>query len=645
MKPSHLLRSFLLAASSSLLAVSSASAQSGTWNVDANGTWGTNTNWLSNTIADGSGNTANFTNNITDDRTVSLDGDRTLTNLVFSDSNTATAGSWILNNNGNSANNLILAGTTPTITVNALGTDKTATISAIIQGTVGMSKSGAGTLILTSDNTYTGNTTVSQGTLKITSGGSSYANAYNGSAVVTVQSGAVLELDEWNYSTSAGLGQLAKEAARIVINGGTIRMNGNTTYGRGVTVGTSGATFEAAAGANWTQGGAFDFTANSYGTNAPLTFTGAGNGRFEKIFSGGGTLTKSGAGTWTLTGANTYTGATAINGGTLSAVNIVVSSGNSNLGNATSSVTLGSAGAQGTLSYTGSSASYTRGFTIGGAGGGRLDVTNSGQTLTVGTGAVTGSGLFTVGGAGNTTITSSLTHTGGLTKEGAGTLTISGTGHTYTGATNVNAGTLVVNASISTSDVTVSGTGSTLKGSGTIGGSVSIGSQGILASGTSIESLATGALSFTTGSNFQYELDKDALPGVAGDLTAVTGGLSLAGVVTLSFLETGSGSWELGNPLGNHFGITPADKLTLISYTGAWNGGLFTYLGNEVLDDSPIVIGGQQWWFNYNDIDAGTNFTGDLGSATSFVTITVPEPGAALIGSLGLLALLRRRRA
>jgi hypothetical protein len=68
------------------------------------------------------------------------------------------------------------------------------------------------------------------------------------------------------------------------------------------------------------------------------------------------------------------------------------------------------------------------------------------------------------------------------------------------------------------------------------------------------------------------------------------------------------------------------------------------FLGNTVLDNSAIMLNGQQWWFNYNDTDPGTNFTGDLGVATSFVTLTVPELRAAMLGGLGLLALLRRRR-
>jgi hypothetical protein len=49
--------------------------------------------------------------------------------------------------------------------------------------------------------------------------------------------------------------------------------------------------------------------------------------------------------------------------------------------------------------------------------------------------------------------------------------------------------------------------------------------------------------------------------------------------------------------------------------------------------------------FNYNDTAAGTNYTGDL-TGSSYVTMTaIPEPNvAALVGGLGMLALLRRRR-
>jgi hypothetical protein len=97
--------------------------------------------------------------------------------------------------------------------------------------------------------------------------------------------------------------------------------------------------------------------------------------------------------------------------------------------------------------------------------------------------------------------------------------------------------------------------------------------------------------------------------------------------------ELGSGSWSAG------------EKLTLISYSGAWNGGLFSYNSSALADDSTINFSSMEWLFNYNDTAAGTNYTGDL-TGTSYVTMTaIPEPNvAALLGGLGTLLLLRRRR-
>jgi hypothetical protein len=190
-----------------------------------------------------------------------------------------------------------------------------------------------------------------------------------------------------------------------------------------------------------------------------------------------------------------------------------------------------------------------------------------------------------------------------------------------------------VNGSLANTSTTI-GSGATLQGSGSIGGSVTVQSGGIIAAGNSIESLATGGLTLQTGSTFAYEMNNDAAAGVAGDLTAVTGNLTLdlSNLSILTLGELGTGSWTIG------------EKLTLISYSGAWNGGLFNY-GGTLADDSTITFSGMDWLFNYNDISAGTNYTGDL-TGSGFVTMTaIPEPNVAvLLGGLGTLVLLRRRR-
>ena len=234
------------------------------------------------------------------------------------------------------------------------------------------------------------------------------------------------------------------------------------------------------------------------------------------------------------------------------------------------------------------------------------------------------------------TLASALVNSGGTTnliKNGSGTNTLSAAS-TYSGITTVNAGVLAVNGTLAnTSTVTVANT-ATLRGNGSIGGSVTVQSGGTIAAGNSIESLTTGALGLNGGSTFAYEMNNDAAPLLAGDLIAVTGNLTfdLTTAASLTLAELGTGSWTVG------------DKLTLISYSGLWNGGLLDY-GSPLLDGSTFSYSGMQWLFNYDDTSAGSNYTGDL-TGSSFVTMTaVPEPNvAALIGGFGILALLRRRR-
>lgn len=242
------------------------------------------------------------------------------------------------------------------------------------------------------------------------------------------------------------------------------------------------------------------------------------------------------------------------------------------------------------------------------------------STVTLaGGGAATSATLGSITMAANTS--------GGMNFVGTGVTTLTASSN-YSGPTTVGAGsTLAVNGNITTSITSVSGT---LIGSGSVANLTILGG-GTLAPGNSIESLAAGTVGFSTGSTFAYEFDSASLN---GDLLASSGTLDIAPGTLLSLTQLASGTVPLGA------------KLSLISYGGGWTPTeLFTYLGNPLADDSTFVLGSNTWLFNYNDVSGGSNFAPDQSGATSFITMTaVPEPTTLGLGSIGLLALLRRRR-
>jgi autotransporter-associated beta strand protein len=330
---------------------------SATWTNTSGGEWNTDTNWLDNLIAFGSGNTAIFnTLNITADTTVNLDAPQTIGNLIFGDTDTASAAGWTLTNNSDPANILTLSGTTPTITVNPLGETKAATISTSIAGSSGLAKSGTGPLTLTAPINFTGPIIVNSGTLQIN--GQSY---FNIGRPTTVASGAILELKDSNNDL------VTLMPLSTVTGAGTFKLSGNSTINQSLN-GISGTrlTISLESGGlidlqdtsrltnggwqelNWTNNLAdmniagdatFDLWDGQSVTIDALT----GSGRVEKnhpgnsptsltvgIDDGSGTfsgtianaqnqiaLIKTGSGTQTLAGTNTYTGNTTVENGTL----------------------------------------------------------------------------------------------------------------------------------------------------------------------------------------------------------------------------------------------------------------------------------------------------------------------------------------
>ena len=316
------------------------------------------------------------------------------------------------------------------------GTGVTRTYSAAIANganNMTLTKSGAGTQILSGTNTYTGVTTVSAGTLAITK---QAALPSNTAATLNVKSGATLALNV----DSAGTAGFTSTNLNTLL--GNISVASSTTEGlqSGAILGLDTGT---ATGATFTQG------------NVITNSSGASGGAIS--------LTKLGAGTLVLDKANTFSGTTTVSAGTLSLTNalalrnsaLVTTTGTSTMG-AFSALTLGGLSGSRDLGsadvlfgYTGNVSALTLNPATG------VSVTYSG-VISNGTGAMS------------------------LTKIGAGTQTLSGA-NTYTGATIVNAGTLTL------------GAGGSLSASSALQMSGGTFSYGNTAGGQTVAGLAVGA--------------------------------------------------------------------------------------------------------------------------------------------------------
>lgn len=220
----------------------SAMGQTFTWTNLLGGSWGTGTNW--NTAPTfGSGVTLNFsTLNITANATTTLDGNRTAGSLSFADATTASH-DWIVNTGTPTSGTLTLAATgTPSIGV----TNRTATISAVVAGTQGFTKTGAGTLLLNNAaNTVTGTITISGGLLSIRDGTTNTPAVFNNltSKAITVQNAATLDLPRLHATTATTTTWTLPPVT--LESGSTLRfrhLTGSNTNNMAANIATSGAT-------------------------------------------------------------------------------------------------------------------------------------------------------------------------------------------------------------------------------------------------------------------------------------------------------------------------------------------------------------------------------------------------------------------
>ena len=455
-----------------------------------------------------------------------------------------------------------------------------------ISGSGGFAQVGTGITIFTAAQGYTGNTTVSDGTLQLGAGGSLASQA------TLAVSGGTFDLGTDNQATGA-----------LTLTGGLIEDGTLTSASFGVQAGTVSA-----------------------------------------VLGGGGVLTKTGSGTVTLSGANTYNGGTTISAGTLQ----LGSGGNSGslTGNVTDNATLADDRSDTltwltTISGSGAFAQIGAGITVfdvaesysGGTtvSNGTLRLGASGSLASAGALAVS-AGTFDLGTDNQTT--GALTLTGGLiedgtlssasfgvqagtvsamlggggalTKTGSGTATLSGA-NSYTGGTTIGAGMLQIS------------------GGGTLGGSA-----GTLAvSGGTLDLGATpqtsGVLTLTGGAIQDGTLDSVAFGVQAGTVSAVLGG---GGVLT----KTGSGTVTLSGA-NTYSGGTTITAGTLQLGSGSNSGSL---TGN-ITDNATLVVDRSDTYAFAGSI-SGSGVFDQLGSGTTIFTASNNYGGGTAI-SAGILQL------
>ena len=171
------------------------------------------------------------------------------------------------------------------------------TLTGDIHGVGALTKAGAGKLTLTANNSYTGGTTISAGTLVLSENGALGTGAVvNNAALVFAH-----DSDQTFNNAVSGTGAVTKTGA------GTLSLTNANSYTGGTTI-SAGTLVLSENGALGT---------GAVVNNAALVFAHDSDQTFNNAVSGTGAVTKTGSGTLSLTNANSYEGGTTISAGTL----------------------------------------------------------------------------------------------------------------------------------------------------------------------------------------------------------------------------------------------------------------------------------------------------------------------------------------
>jgi fibronectin-binding autotransporter adhesin len=508
----------------------------------------------------------------------------------------ATTGNITINGNGAT---LDLGGTTQTISgvialnrgtlkngkiINNSGnyTTNTAdgiTVSAVLDGTAGYTKTGASFVTLSGDNTYSGGTLLTAGTIRLghVNGLGTGTLTFNGGTLglssnlgtIGTAMGANTDIaykfDTLSFSTtvSADLGangtnELTKAST------GTLTLSGNNTYTGGTRINAGSLSLGSAnavgsTGAISFGGGTLQFTSSNttdysarFSTAASQAFRVDTNGQSVTLGTGlsstGGSLVKIGAGTLTLSGSNTYDSGTSVSVGTL-----LLSGGNDRL-STTGNISFGTGADTDGINLGGNTQNTSGNVTLGRG------------TLSNGTINLTGAGAYSLTAKANVSANLQGTATTAMTvNNGSNTATLSGNNTFGGGVTITGTATSV----LSIGSATALGTGTLTFDGGTLG---STGSLGTVTISNAITATISNAYRFNPGSGTTLE--------ITSDLAGASNGVSKS--------EAGS---VIFNGNKSYGGITTISRGTL-SVTSLANGESPSSIGNSTNAAANLLIGG-----------------------------------------------------
>ncbi|MBN8458761.1 MAG: autotransporter-associated beta strand repeat-containing protein [Verrucomicrobia bacterium] len=483
------------------------------------------------------------------------------------------------------------------------GTNNLELGGAITRNSVGLYKYGSGTLTLSGTGSGgTGDLECWAGALNVTG---SWGTALSAGKITARGTGGVINWSGNGFAGSLyGLGAEG-DGGQVNITGGSLSIS---STGSAIFLGSTPATgsqISVSGGSVLvTSNGAVRIGAGGYNgatSNGPSTMTISGTGVLDTGTTTGVLAIGSG-----VSGNTVGTGTLNLNaGGTLATARTITSGSVAN----------------GTLNFNGGT--FKANAATAGIG---LDATLGRANVRNG-GALINTNSFDI------TIAQALAHSniggdaavdGGLTKAGSGTLTLTNT-NTYTGTTTITGGTLALSGSgsIATSPSIIVGANATFDVSGVTGG-YSLGSGQTLSGSGAVTGDLTVSGTLAPG-NSPGELTFNDNLGLGGTLDLEVTGIS-SGLFD-RLMGDGSNTLTLGGVLNLNntgYSATLGDEITVFSGWGTISGSFTSITGT----------------------DLGGGLTWDTGSLATLGKLTViPEPATAMLGGLGLLALLPRRRA